>query len=106
MERICDHIGLLHQGKLALQGSMDEIRRLRRSDGFEVDFIRQRDAETFSRVYSGGMSAGSTQLVYDGRNEEDMANAMKLLCENHIYPLKIEMREPTLESLFMEVVGK
>ena len=28
------------------------------------------------------------------------------LCKSGIYPLRMEMREPTLEALFMEVVGR
>jgi len=35
-----------------------------------------------------------------------MTKAMKLLYDRRICPLKLEMKEPTLESLFMEVVGK
>jgi len=35
-----------------------------------------------------------------------MLKAMKSLYENNIHPQKIEMREATLESLFMEVVNK
>ncbi len=106
VERICDQIGLLHQGRLALQGTLEEVRRLRRSDGFEVEFKNPMDAQSFLELYPEGRHSGGTQLIYDGKDEEDMASAMRLLCDNHINPLKLEMREPSLESLFMEVVGK
>jgi ABC-2 type transport system ATP-binding protein len=106
VERICDHIALLHNGKLALTGKLDEIRKLRRRDGFEVEFYHEEDAKKFASIYAGSVNLSKTQLFYQGKTEEDMAAAMKSLYENHIYPLKLEMREPTLESLFMEVVGK
>lgn len=106
VERICDEIGLLHNGKLALQGNMEELRKLRRRDGFEIEFYKEEDARKFAVIYEGCEFISKTQLLYNERAEEDMAIAMKYLYENHIYPQKIEMREATLESLFMEVVGK
>jgi ABC-2 type transport system ATP-binding protein len=106
VERICDEIGLLHDGKLALQGSLEEIRSLRKSDGFEIEFKSAEDASQFTTMFGGGEPISKTQLLYIGKTQEDMATAMKLLYDNRIYPLKLEMREPTLESLFMEVVGK
>lgn len=106
VERICDEVGLLHNGKLALQGKLEEIRKLRRSDGFEVEFRNEEDTKRFETIYAGSKHIGKTQLLYAGKTEIDMSAAMKLLYDNQIYPLKIEMREPTLESLFMEVVCK
>ena len=106
VERICDEVGLLHHGKLALQGKLDEIRKLRKSDGFEIEFRNQEDAGHFAEAYAGSQRIGKTQLLYAGKTEEDMTKAMKLLYDRRICPLKLEMKEPTLESLFMEVVGK
>ncbi|WP_312370133.1 ABC transporter ATP-binding protein [Lachnoclostridium sp.] len=106
VERICDEIGLLHNGKLALEGNMDDIRKLRKRDGYEIEFYREEDVRNFSEIYTGGILLSKTQLLYKDRNEEDMLKAMKSLYENNIHPQKIEMREATLESLFMEVVNK
>jgi len=106
VERICDEIGLLHNGKLSLEGNMDDIRKLRKRDGYEIEFYREEDARNFSEIYTGGILLSKTQLLYKDRNEEDMLKAMKSLYENNIHPQKIEMREATLESLFMEVVNK
>ena len=106
VERICDEIGLIHNGKLALEGNMNDIRKLRRRDGYEIEFYKEEDARNFSEIYTGGILLSKTQLLYKERNEEDMLKAMKALYENNIHPQKIEMREATLESLFMEVVKK
>lgn len=106
VERICDEIGLLNDGKLALQGSLEEIRSLRKSDGFEIEFQNPEDTGRFAELLKGGEQLSKTGLKYAGKTEKDMAAAMKLLYDHHINPLKVEMQEPTLESLFMEVVGK
>jgi len=106
VENICDEIGLLHNGKLALQGSLEEIKMLRKSEGFNIEFKSLEDAARFSKILPIESSKNKTILEYMGKSEADMGYAMKLLYENKIYPLKVEMREPTLESLFMEVVSK
>ena len=106
VENICDEIGLLHNGKLALQGSLEEIKTLRKSEGFNIEFKSLEDAERFSKILPIECSNNKPILEYIEKSEEDMGYAMKLLYENKIHPLKIEMREPTLESLFMEVVSK
>ncbi len=106
VENICDEIGLLHNGKLALQGSLEEIKTLRKSEGFNIEFKSLEEAERFSKILPIKYSNDKPILEYIEKSEEDMGYAMKLLYENKIYPLKIEMREPTLESLFMEVVSK
>lgn len=106
VERICDEIGLLNNGTLALQGSLEEIRSLRKSDGFEIEFHDFKDAERFAAIFDGGKQISTAQLFYAGKSEKEMTAAMKLLYDHEIFPLKVEMREPSLESLFMEVVGK
>lgn len=106
VEKICDEIGLLHNGKLAIQGSLEDLRGLRKSDGFNIEFKNKEDANIFSKTFQGGNAKSKTFLEYIGNGEDDMGLAMKILYDKRIYPLKIEMREPTLESLFMEVVKK
>lgn len=107
VEKICDEIGLLHNGKLVLQGKLDEICGSGKSSGFLIDFNSHADAEDFLNISPGGEYADSgVQLLYRGRNRENMALAMKQLYDNSIFPNKIEMCESTLESLFMEVVGE
>lgn len=106
VENICDEIGLLHNGKLALQGTLEEIKALRKSEGFNIEFKSLEDAAKFSKILPIENSKNKAILEYMGKSEEDMGHAMKLLYENKIYPVKVEMREPTLESLFMEVVSK
>lgn len=106
VERICDEIGLLHNGKLALQGNMNDIHKLRKRDGYEIEFYRMEDARIFSELFTGSEFISKTQLLYKERDEEDMLKAMKILYEHNLHPQKIEMREATLESLFMEVVKK
>ena len=104
VERICDEIGLLHEGQLALTGTLEEIHRIRKSDGFEIEFRSKKDVEKFTKQYKNAKKDGNTLIFCDKDEKAEMEKAMHLLLALQIYPQKIEMREPTLESLFMEVV--
>lgn len=106
VERICDEIGVLHNGNIALTGTMDEIRKMGHKEGFELDFFTSEDAKRFANKMTGAKHMGGTQLVYPSKSEEDMMAAMHILLEQRIHIKRLEMCESSLESLFMEVVGK
>ena len=47
-----------------------------------------------------------TIYLYEKKTEQDMMEMMRILVENHILVQKMEMLEPNLEDLFMEVAGR
>lgn len=106
VERISDEIGLIKDGTLALSGSVGELRKIRKSDGFEIEFKEPDQAERFAAMYAGGERVGKTTLFFENKSEQAMAAAMQFLVEQELYPRRMEMREPTLEALFMEAVEK
>jgi len=106
VERICDEIGLLHGGKMALEGRLDEIRRLRKASGFDIEFQTESDRDRFSRLMPAGEAADRTRLLFPTGTEKEMSSAMKLLHDGDICPVRIELREPSLEALFIEEAKK
>lgn len=106
VERICDRIAFLHDGKIALQGTLEEVRGVRGGTGLEIEFVRPEDAMRFGSLYAGGKKETPLKLFYEKKTEQDMMKMMQLLVENHIYVQRMEMLEPNLEDLFMEVVGR
>lgn len=106
VERICDEIAFLYQGAIALHGSLEEIRQLHKGSGFEIEFYRPEDTDLFLKKFSGGKRSSKTQLLYEGAQEADMKRAMKCLLEYNIPLQRIELLESSLETLFMEVIGK
>lgn len=106
VERICDEVGLLHQGKLAVSGTIEEIRMMHQSDSFEMEFQTPQEASLFVSKMPGGEYRGKTVLSYAGNAKKKMQEAYGILSDTGISPIRIELQEPTLESLFMEVIGK
>lgn len=106
VERICDEIGLISDGRLALSGTIEEIRQKRKSEGCEVEFRSGAEAEQLQKLTHGAEMLGNGVLFYRDADEARMEELMKQMLANHLHPQRIEMREPTLESLFMETVGR
>ena len=102
IERVCDQIGLLSGGKLALSGRLEEIRAMHAKSGFVVEFAEESEATAFLSARTGGEHDSPTRLIYPTATHEDMLGAMTQLNNLHLCPLKIEQREPSLETLFME----
>jgi len=102
IERVCDEIGLLHGGVMALEGRLEEIRALHKQSGFSVEFQEERDVLSFSSAFPGGETVSSIRLLYPKGTREDMTRAMTLLGSLKICPAKIELCEPSLEALFLE----
>jgi len=102
IERVCDQIGLLHGGRLALSGRLEEVRAMHAKSGFVVEFAEENEAAAFLSAYPGGEQDTPSKLLYATGTRADMIEAMTKLGAMQLCPLKIEQREPTLESLFME----
>ena len=102
IERVCDRIGLLHEGKLALSGRLEDIRAMHAKSGFVVEFAEEGEAAAFLKTCPDGERDTASRLIYPTATREEMLAAMSQLGSMHLCPLKIEQREPSLESLFME----
>jgi ABC-2 type transport system ATP-binding protein len=110
VERICDHVALLHDGKLALCGTFSDIKKKHRHNGFVIEFAKADDAESFmdcEELKSPEITAKKdkntiTIKVLDIKKDGQFLIA--LLAKKKITPIKFEIMEPTLENLFMEAI--
>ena len=106
IERVCDRIGLLAGGTLALSGRLEEVRAMHAKSGFVVEFAEEGEAAAFLGARSGGVFDTPARLIYPTATRADMLSAMTQLGGMGLCPLKIEQREPSLESLFMEAAAE
>lgn len=110
VERICDRIAVLDQGILVLSGTISEIQKQYQRNSFMIKFATADQAAEFS---------GSEELQQLGVKVVQEENVLAITIEDHslrgqvlidllaakqITPEKFEVVEPTLESLFAEVV--
>ena len=106
VEKICDKIAFLHDGKIVLEGNLEEIKAKNNRSDYSIEFKNQSDMSKFIKVYPVKNNSSSLKVVYDKQTEKDIFDKMNYMCVNQICPEKFEKLEVQLEDLFMEVVAK
>lgn len=106
VERICDEVAFLHEGSIVLRGSLSEIKNIRKTSSVQIECFTHSDVSKVLKVLPAGQTVGRTSIIYENTHEMKMCEMMMRLAENSISIQKIEMLEPTLEDLFVEVVSK
>ena len=102
VERICTEAAFLNGGKIAMQGTIAELRNKRSSDGFIVETEQKEAVDMLIKVFGDLERMEQNELVFHG-DEDQFFAIMQYIAENKISVQKIVRMEPTLESLFLEV---
>ncbi len=105
VERICTDIAFLNEGTVAIQGTLGEIKSIYRTDEYILETETPRELLILKDRFPLLHHIGNTQLQFSER-EYSFFEIMHFIAENKLAVLKIERIEPTLESMFMEVVKK
>ena len=106
VERICDSIAFLHQGKLALSGSISDIKKMNTKEEYEVVVKNKGDIPLLQMQFNNSVKMDDYSLKIHMDSKDSVKHIMQFLLEKSIAIEKIEKCENTLENLFMEVVGK
>lgn len=104
VEHICDQMAFLHDGKIALQGPLDEVRKRRKASAVTVETERTEDAELLRQKFPYLRVSGKRSLVLE--EAERLPEVMYYIADRRLAVMRIERQEVTLSDLFMEVVGK
>jgi len=108
VERICDRVAVLSGGSIALLGTLAELRAKHKSDAIFIEFASLSDNGRFAAAAGSLMENAvweDTELTLHVADvEKTQLEVLRILSSNSILPLKLEVLEPTIESLFLEVV--
>lgn len=104
VERICTDVALLSDGKIALQGKIDALKRTKRKEEFTIEMSDTHGRDTLARAFHGARPMDGTTLLFTGGDAE-MFDTHRFIKENGLTVRKIERAEASLESLFWEVVN-
>ena len=110
VERICDEVAVLHGGKIVLQGTLSELRSKHRKEGLVIEFMTGKEKETFLKEekmngYKNEAKENGTGVILYGPDLEKMQlDVYEALLRLKMAAVKIEVMEPTMENLFLEVV--
>lgn len=110
VERICDNIAVLHEGRLMLNGSLTEIKERYGHDKISIEFNSKKEASEMASKIKGITDVRITtqmesNITIQAKNITEVGReVIELISKNKIDIIKFELLEPSLESLFMEVV--
>ena len=110
VEKICDSIAILHKGNIALSGEVEKLKQGKRKDVMSIEFIEETDLDKFMMFekilnYKEHINVeGKNVLISSNNIDKVQRYVLYELGKENILPAKIEILEPTLENLFMEVV--
>lgn len=105
VERICTDVAFLNDGKIIMQGKMDEIKEKNKSEDMILEFEKEEEAKSVLEAFSECRVAEGINLIFKGTDDR-MFEMLKFIAENKIRINKIEKMERTLEALFLEVVSE
>ena len=105
VERICTDVAFLHNGVIAMQGSVSELKSLYPSEDFVVETDTGEDCDKLLARFSDAELIERDTLRIKGGNDA-MRALLAFVAEEQISIRRMERIEPSLESLFLEVAAK
>lgn len=111
VERIADSIGVINDGKLILEGPVQEIKNMKRKDTIKLILSNPEMAkELMSRInelpFVLEVVLEKEGILIKLTNAEEFGKEiLSLLVREDILILRYEILEPSLENVFLEVVG-
>lgn len=105
VERICDRVAFLEKGNIALAGTIEEIKKVGHRSQLEVTLENNDDISRILAAFPESIRKGN-KIIFNNTTETYAQTVLEFIVKNKISIIKYEVSEPTLESLFMEVVEK
>ena len=110
VERICDHVAILHRGNIVLEGELEEMKAKHAQNQVQVEFKVQEDMNAFLQndpiaKYAKNLLIKELGITFSFKDlQQGEQDIMKTFFQLNIIPSKYELLEPSLENMFMEVV--
>ncbi len=110
VERICDRVAVLHGGSIAISGTFAEIKALHGHDRLLLAFGCKDEVNQFKscdaiKPLLRASEETDTEIVLHGTDMKYIQRTViTALADIGLCPVKMELVEPSLENLFLEVV--
>ncbi len=108
IERICTDVAFLHNGVIVREGSMADFRADRPADAVLVEAADEETARRLSEAFAAcrlAPEASDTPTTLRLAGKQTMHAVFSMALSENLSVRRVELCEPTLESLFLEVSG-
>ncbi len=104
VEEYCQDIVMLKQGKTVLQGNLNEIKRAYGRNNLLIETYENIESYIPNNMKIIDKKANGYELKIE--NEEDAQKLLQSLVQNKIGIQKFELKEPSLQEIFIDKVGE
>ncbi|MCL2499085.1 MAG: ATP-binding cassette domain-containing protein [Defluviitaleaceae bacterium] len=112
VEEFCEHICIINQGEIVLDGKIREIKKTYPRDKVAVwpegdaqDFLRALEAESVWPNIAASASVQNDGIVITMNREQDKKPLLQMLAAMTLGVDRVQVVEPTLEDIFVEKAG-
>lgn len=113
VERVCDRIAIIHKGKLVTNNTMEELRKNYSLKELQIELLKANTTVSFTEKLKNlpwvtEIKESHDHIVRIAVKDMDEAAVRipEVLSELHAGLTSMKVVEPTLEEIFMEVVGQ
>jgi len=103
VEKLCDSIAIIYQGRLVLSGSMREIKSRYPANRIQANFTGDASFLTHPGILEAKTWSGIAEIIL--REGTDAQQILAHAVNNGTRLTRFEVMEPTLEEIFIETVG-
>ena len=103
VEKICTDIAFLDHGMARVQGKLADIRTKYRREEYVLETEQAADALRLRQAFPSIRETGPNKVLFSA-GMDTIFDVLRFVTEQQILLVKMERAEPSLESLFMEVV--
>ncbi len=109
-ERLCDRIGIIDEGKIISEGSLDELKKASSvQEEIQVDFSnpQKTDLTMMSNHFNGQLSIQANRMTLSSsKTNTDLLELIQMCTNANLQLEKLDVRSLSLESIFLELTGK
>lgn len=111
VERICDRVALLRRGRIAVGGTLAEIRASHGREGLLLEFPTEQAMRTFQdqegvrALLPEAEENGRELVLHSGEIEVLQHTVFEILARERLCPIRMERLAPSLEHLFLEEIS-
>ncbi len=105
VERICTDVAFVNDGKAEIQGKLSDIKSKFRGNEYLFETENESDSLLLLNAFSDMRRVEPNKTSFFEK-DSTLFDVLNFISEKRIRVSKIERIEPTLETLFMEVVAK
>ena len=109
-ERLCDRIGIIDEGRIISEGSLDELKKASSvKEEIQVHFSnpQKTDLATMSNHFNGQLSIQANRMTLSSsKTNTDLPKLIQMCTTANLQLEKLDVKNLSLESIFLELTGK